>query len=168
MKSDSRPLTLTGGLGFFGGPGNNYSLHAIATLAEAISHGVYNNGMVTSLGWFMHKHAAGIYGAYPQDTQLEYHDLDDEKNFLVGDEPVKTVEEVSGQGKIETYTIIYSKDGTSAYAVIYGKTNEGFRFIAQTHQDPDIFKTLSTQNQVGKQVHLRYDADKKLNIAELV
>ncbi|NED69845.1 acetyl-CoA acetyltransferase, partial [Streptomyces sp. SID10244] len=27
---DARGLTLTGGLPFFGGPGNNYSLHAIA------------------------------------------------------------------------------------------------------------------------------------------
>jgi len=33
---DPRPLTLTGGLGFFGGPGNNYSLHAIATLAQRL------------------------------------------------------------------------------------------------------------------------------------
>ena len=29
---DPRGLTITGGLPFFGGPGNNYSLHAIATL----------------------------------------------------------------------------------------------------------------------------------------
>jgi uncharacterized OB-fold protein len=116
----------------------------------------------------MHKHAAGVYSAYPQDTQLQYYDLDDERAFLAGEKPVLTVEEASGQGKIETYTIIYSKDGTAAYAVVYGKTNEGFRFIAQTRQDPDVFKALSTQNQVGKQVHLKCDVDKKLNIAELV
>lgn len=167
-KSDPRPLTLTGGLGFFGGPGNNYSLHAIATLAEAISHGIYNNGLVTSLGWFMHKHAAGVYSAYPQNTGLQYHDLDDENDFLAGEEPVKIAEEVSGKGEIETYTIICSKDGVPAYAVIYGKTNKGFRFIARTRHDPNIFKALSTQRYVGRQVHLKYDADKKLNIAELL
>ncbi len=41
---DPRPLTLTGGLGFFGGPGNNYSLHSIATLAEKIAKGEKTNG----------------------------------------------------------------------------------------------------------------------------
>ena len=29
--NDSRPLTVTGGLPFFGGPGNNYSMHAIVS-----------------------------------------------------------------------------------------------------------------------------------------
>ncbi len=59
--NDPRPLTLTGGLGFFGGPGNNYNLHAVATLAEQIAGNQYRTGLVTALGWFMHKHAAGVY-----------------------------------------------------------------------------------------------------------
>jgi acetyl-CoA C-acetyltransferase len=166
-KSDPRPLTLTGGLGFFGGPGNNYSLHAIATLAEAISRGLYNHGLITSLGWFMHKHAAGVYSATPGDTRLQYADLEDEKDFLAGGDPVPAVEEASGQGEIETYTMIYKRDGTPAYGVIYGKTDRGFRFVAQTPRDPDLFKALSTENQVGKKVRLQFDVGKRRNIAEL-
>jgi len=30
-QDDPRPLTLTGGLPYFGGPGNNYSMHAIVS-----------------------------------------------------------------------------------------------------------------------------------------
>ena len=33
---DPRGLTVTGGLPFFGGPGNNYSMHAIATVLEKL------------------------------------------------------------------------------------------------------------------------------------
>ena len=33
---DPRRLTVTGGLPFFGGPGNNYSMHAIATVADRL------------------------------------------------------------------------------------------------------------------------------------
>ena len=33
---DPRPLTLTGGLPYFGGPGNNYSMHAIAAAVERV------------------------------------------------------------------------------------------------------------------------------------
>ena len=165
--NDPRPLTLTGGLGFFGGPGNNYSLHAVATLADAIACEKIDNGLITSLGWFMHKHAAGVYGATPVDTDLQYHDLEDEKDYLVGKEPVKIIDNASGKGVIETYTVVYLKDATSSYAVIYGKTDKGLRFIAQPHPDSDVFNILTTQNQVGASVQLRHDAGRNQNIAEL-
>ncbi|MCP4722421.1 MAG: hypothetical protein GY860_23420, partial [Desulfobacteraceae bacterium] len=79
-EDDPRPPTLTGGLGFFGGPGNNYNLHAIATLAKMIAQGKKKTGLVTALGWFMHKHAAGIYSSIPPKKSLETIDLEDQKN----------------------------------------------------------------------------------------
>jgi acetyl-CoA C-acetyltransferase len=85
---DPRPLTVTGGLGFFGGPGNNYSLHAVATLADIISGGENDHGLITSLGWFLHKHAVGVYSAFPAETDPSYHDLADEKDCLAGRAPV--------------------------------------------------------------------------------
>ena len=33
-EADPRELTVTGGLPYFGGPGNNYSMHAIASMME--------------------------------------------------------------------------------------------------------------------------------------
>ena len=36
LPQDSRGLTLTGGLPYFGGPGNNYSMHAIAEAVERV------------------------------------------------------------------------------------------------------------------------------------
>ena len=35
-RLDHRGLTVTGGLPFFGGPGNNYSMHAIASMVEQL------------------------------------------------------------------------------------------------------------------------------------
>ncbi|UCF95332.1 MAG: hypothetical protein JSW39_14685 [Desulfobacterales bacterium] len=164
---DQRPLTLTGGLGFFGGPGNNYSLHAVATLAEAIAGGVHDSGMITSLGWFMHKHAVGIYSAIPRATSLGQYDLEDERDYLVGEEPVQTADEGSGKAVIETYTVIYTRDGRPLRAVIYGTTDEGLRFVAQTPPAAEIFDRLTIRNQVGASVRLRHDASQNLNIAEL-
>lgn len=169
LKNDEkRPLTLTGGLGFFGGPGNNYSLHAVATLVESISQGKATTGMITSLGWFFYKNAVGIYSATPKETTLSQYDLADEKDFLVGSNPVSIAKLVSGKGIIETYTIIYAKDGSPSYAVVYGKTDKWLRFIAQTPAEPDVFDALSTQNQVGRAVRLTHDASQNRNIAELI
>ncbi|HEY6624738.1 MAG TPA: hypothetical protein VIX85_12940 [Acidimicrobiales bacterium] len=80
---DARGLTVTGGLPYFGGPGNNYVTHSIATmtdlLREAGSAGSSGSagsgssgsapaptlGLVTGLGWFITKHALGLYGTGP-------------------------------------------------------------------------------------------------------
>ena len=55
---------MTGGLPYFGGPGNNYSLHAVATMVDRLRH-EGGTGLVTALGWYLTKHAAGVYGADP-------------------------------------------------------------------------------------------------------
>lgn len=165
---DDRPLTLTGGLGFFGGPGNNYSLHAIATLAESISEGKFNNGMITSLGWFIHKHAVGVYSSAPPDHDVSTHDIEDKENFLSGDTPAPLREQVSGKGEIETYTVIHDRDGEPSYAVIYGISEKGFRFVANSPRDKLIFKKLMSANYVGKTVRLSHDAAAGINIADIV
>ncbi len=76
---DSRGLTVTGGLPYFGGPGNNYTTHGIATVTDILrdpapapgtrggrgdGSGV-RLGMTTGLGWFVTKHSIGIYGTSP-------------------------------------------------------------------------------------------------------
>ena len=167
-QDDPRPFTVTGGLGFFGGPGNNYSLHAVATMVEMIAEGKINNGLVTALGWFMHKHAAGIYSATPTETDLRHHDIDDIKAPLAGGQPVTIAEKASGRGHIETYTVIYKKDGTPDYTLIYGKTEKGARFIANSDTDQETVTALTTENQVGKAVHLCYDDQKKRTLAHLL
>ena len=61
---DARRLTVTGGLPYFGGPGNNYCLHAVATMAERLLD-TGGAGLVTALGWYLTKHAAGVYADRP-------------------------------------------------------------------------------------------------------
>ncbi len=72
---DRRSLTVTGGLPYFGGPGNNYTTHALATLTDRLRNGGRAGpaaegagvrlGLATALGWFVTKHALGLYGTEP-------------------------------------------------------------------------------------------------------
>jgi acetyl-CoA C-acetyltransferase len=76
---DRRGLTVTGGLPYFGGPGNNYTTHGIATVTDILrdpSAGVDGGrsgagaspvrmGLATGLGWFITKHAMGLYATAP-------------------------------------------------------------------------------------------------------
>ncbi len=164
--TDQRPLTLTGGLGFFGGPGNNYGLHAAATLAEAIAAGTYENGMTTGIGWFMHKHSVGIYSAHPGQTALGAFDLEDERALVVGDAPAKAVDAAEGEGIVETYTVLYARNGTPASAIVYGRTLQGLRFVARGAPEPEIFHYLTSRCRVGHRVRLRSDPRTGMNSAE--
>src|SRR5262249_60021742 len=65
--ADPRPLTVTGGLPYFGGPGNNYSMHAIAETMDRVRGRPGSIGLVTALGWYLTKHAFRVYCAAPKD-----------------------------------------------------------------------------------------------------
>ena len=61
------PLSITGGLSYFGGPGSNYATHAIAHTVLRLRKHPEQFGLVTALGWYLTKHSAGIYsGVEPQ------------------------------------------------------------------------------------------------------
>ncbi|WDP89707.1 MAG: hypothetical protein HUN04_08255 [Desulfobacter sp.] len=162
---DPRPMTLTGGLGFFGGPGNNYNLHAVATLCGRIADGQATTGMATALGWFMQKHAAGIYSAIPTKNSLAEMDREDENDFLAGDSPMEVDPAPTGRGIIETYTIVYRRDQIPEYAVIYGRTEKGLRFIARAPDDPAVYHRLSHENMVEKTVSLAPEPESGLTLA---
>ena len=56
-------MSMTGGLSFFGGAGNNYSTHAIATVVEKLRQDRQAYGLVLANGGFMSKQSAGVYSA---------------------------------------------------------------------------------------------------------
>ncbi len=62
---DSRPLTVTGGLAFAGGPVNNYATHGIAAMVEALRADPGSVGVTTALGWYATKHSAGVWSTDP-------------------------------------------------------------------------------------------------------
>ena len=120
--TDPRPLTVTGGLPFFGGPGNNYSLHAIASMAEHLRQNAGDYGLVLANGGWMSKEAVGIWSTErPSDfTPVE-----------PAATPTQQVDlaETPTTGKLETFTVTYGKSGPEQ-GIIFARTETGERFIA--------------------------------------
>ncbi len=165
---DPRPLTQTGGLGFFGGPGSNYALHGIASLAASISAGTLRSGMATALGWFMHKYAAGIYADAPGESELGAADTEDMAAPETGAWPVDRIDLASGMGTIETYTVVYARDHSPVRGIVYGRTDDGLRFVANSGTDAATFEALTSANRIGRRVHLRSDPGSGTNRAKLM
>lgn len=166
-NDDPRRLTTTGGLGFFGGPGSNYALHGIATLTQKISEGQFKTGMATAIGWFMHKYALGIYGDSPNDHDFSADDAIDLQNPEAGRPPLARVDSYNGEGKIDTYTVVFSRDRNPEKAIIIGTTDDGQRFIANSATDDATFEQLMSENQIGATVSVTATSD-NINVASII
>ncbi|HEX7443909.1 MAG TPA: hypothetical protein VF320_08480, partial [Acidimicrobiales bacterium] len=63
--TDDRPLTVTGGLPYHGGPGSNYATHALVAMSETLRADPGGHGLVTGVGMHMTSHAATLWSATP-------------------------------------------------------------------------------------------------------
>jgi acetyl-CoA C-acetyltransferase len=114
LDDPARPLTVTGGLTFAGGPGNNYVAHAIATLAARLREQPDTLGLVTGVGWYMTKHAVGIYAGSPSPRAF----VRLVPQETVDAEPQRAPAiEYSGPAELEAYTVLHDRDGSPERAI---------------------------------------------------
>jgi acetyl-CoA C-acetyltransferase len=118
---DPRGLTLTGGLPFFGGAGNNYSAHAIAEAVARVRADRGSFALVGANGGWMSKYATGIYSTTPADwgANDRFRKLPKATNAV----PVSAAP--FDHATIETYTINRGPKGDQA--IFIGRNPSGER-----------------------------------------
>ncbi|HPY24582.1 MAG TPA: acetyl-CoA acetyltransferase [Mycobacterium sp.] len=148
-----RPLTVTGGLTFAGGPWNNYVMHSIATMAEVLRRNPGSRGLVTANGGYLTKHSFGVYSTTPparpfrrEDVQAEV-DREPTRTTLVGWE---------GTGSVESWTVPFDRDGKPEKAFLAVRTPGGERVLAVV-ADADTASAAVTQDIVGASVRVHAD-----------
>jgi acetyl-CoA C-acetyltransferase len=102
-----RPLTVTGGMTFGGGPLNNYVMHSIARMAEVLRADPGSLGLCTGNGGFLAKHAFGVYSTEPPKQGFRYANPQSEVDALPGREVVTDYE---GQATLESYTVRFGQE----------------------------------------------------------
>lgn len=122
-----RPLTVTGGLTFAGGPWNNYVMHSIATMAEVLRAQPGTRGLITANGGYLTKHSFGVYSTTPPATPFRWEDVQAE----VDREPTRTAHvEWEGTGSVEAWTVPFDRDGKPERAFVAVRTPDGGRALA--------------------------------------
>lgn len=154
---DDRPLTVTGGLCFAGGPVNNYPTHGLAAMAEALRADPGSFGVTTALGWCATKHSAGVWsttppaGGYvrvePRVTQAKVDAVP----------PSAVTDRHDGDATIEASEVVMERDGTPAQAIVAIRTPSGARTMAET-TDPAIAGAMVDEAWEGRTVRIRHDA----------
>ncbi|MGR8946648.1 MAG: acetyl-CoA acetyltransferase [Gammaproteobacteria bacterium] len=148
----SRALTLTGGLPYFGGPGNNYSMHAIAEVVERVRGNPGSYGMVVANGGYLSKHSAGVYSATahkrwrPIDNKAIQHSMDNAPKITVA-------ETGSGQAEIETYVAAYNR-GIPTVGYVFARVPvSSERLIAKVcENDKTTLNELFNSEPVGRHI----------------
>jgi acetyl-CoA C-acetyltransferase len=147
---DPRPLTVTGGLPYHGGPGNNYATHAVATMMDKLRAAPGTKGLVSGLGWYVTKHSLGIYSAAPPPRPWRREDPATYQGGLDAMPHPQLALAPQGRGTIETYTVLHDRDGTPARGVVIGRLTDGQRFLANTPDDRVVLEALMSEEGVGR------------------
>ena len=149
-EDDPRPLTVTGGLPYFGGPGNNYVMHAMAQMVGILRRHPGKTGLVTGNSFYMTKHSAAVCGTTPPanhtaataDISFCQKTVDRRTKYEIDPQP-------SGRGTVETYTVIYDRNNLPARGVVIGRAENGKRFAAFTPNDSSLFSDMVSEDFCG-------------------
>ncbi|GAA5037832.1 acetyl-CoA acetyltransferase [Thermocatellispora tengchongensis] len=162
----SRELTVTGGLPFFGGAGNNYSMHAIAEIVQRLRAQPGAYGLVGANGGLLSKYSAGVYsttpaGWRPDDSAALQAEIDSWPG-------VPQALRADGWGVIETYTVKHARDGRRT-GIVVGRLEDGDRrFLAMAADgDADMLALLTTGEPIGRRVYARsFDFGNRVSVSE--
>ncbi len=150
---DPRGLTLTGGLPYFGGPGNNYVTHSIAYLVERLREHPDDMGLVTGISWYVTKNAIGIYSCKPPPSGWKVGDTSEAQDRIDAT-AIEVATGVTGDAVVDGFTVEHNKDTGPARAPLYARLSDGRRVVAVA-ADAAIPAKLSGTSLIGETVHVR-------------
>ena len=149
---ETRPLTVTGGLTFGGGPLNNYVMHAIARTVELLRKGTDQLALVTANGGNLYKHVHAVYGNRPPESGFAFDDVQAEIDAL----PARCcLPEYHGEVTVESYSVMYH-GGVPAVAHCACLTDSGERVWVNT-EDAELMTAMTTEEFCGRSARINSD-----------
>jgi len=159
-EDDPRGLTITGGLPYFGGPGNNYVTHSIAEMLGRVRGKPGSKGMITANGNYVTKQSAGIYSTEPPIKPFQPKDPKTYQARIDAAKGPTVTETPAGAATIETYEVMHDRKGPS-YAILFGRLADGSRFIANTPEDAALLRDMTETDYLNVAGKVATDGDGK-------
>ncbi len=143
---DARGLTLTGGLPYFGGAGNDYSLHAIVEAVARARGKPGDYSFVFANGGYLTKSSFGVYATPPTRGRWSRADPATYQREIDAVPSPAFTRAPSGPATVEALTVVHDR-GDPAFAIVIGRQADGTRFLAQT---TDGLSDLAAASAVGR------------------
>jgi acetyl-CoA C-acetyltransferase len=129
LGADVTP-TVTGGLTFFGAPLNTYMTHATCAMVRQLRNGA-KLGLLYGQGGFVTKHHALVLSREtPREPLAQETSVQSEADRHRGPVP-DFVTEADGKGSVESFTVIYGRNGDVEHGVVMLRTSSNARALAR-------------------------------------
>jgi acetyl-CoA C-acetyltransferase len=140
-EGDPRPLSLTGGLPYHGGPGSNYMSHSISHAVDSLRRGEGTVAMVTGVGMHMAKHVAAVYSREP-GAASEAPDHAAQQNVVGEPETDRiVVGHADGPAVVRAATVVHGHDGSPETVLAICGLPDGHRCYARS-EHPDVIDAV--------------------------
>ena len=149
LAPDTVP-TVTGGLTFFGAPLNTYMTNAACAMTRRLRDGG-GSGLLYGQGEFVTKHHALAVSSIPprDDAILRASSVQDRADARRGAVPQFSTE-AEGGANIETFTVIYDREGAPSHGVVIARMRSGERVLARVAEIDEIARlTDARQTPIG-------------------
>jgi acetyl-CoA C-acetyltransferase len=146
---DSRGVTVTGGLPYFGGAASDYMTHSIATMVDVLRHDPGAFGLVSGVGMHMTKHVYGVYSTTPGARTPV-----DAPKVETGPRPI--TDSYAGTAVVATYSVAHGRDGAPAWGLLVCDLPDGSRCYARS-DEPAVLDAMERDEWVGARVDLATD-----------
>jgi acetyl-CoA C-acetyltransferase len=145
-----KPLTVTGGMTFGGGPLNNYVLQATCKMAQILRSDPGAKGMVTSVSGMLTKQGFGLWSTESGGQRFANVDVSDE--VMAVDNGVELVDAHQGGAVILGYTVLFAASDP-ARAIAVCELPDGKRTVVFS-ADSIIMEKMMTEDLCGRSVQL--------------
>jgi acetyl-CoA C-acetyltransferase len=126
-----KPATVFGGLTFGGGPIGNYMSHAVVSMVLKLRETGRYGFLFANGGFATHNHTI-VLGKQQIPGAVFPQDFDFQAEADAARAPVPhLVEDYAGPATIETYTVLYERDGSPKWGIIVALTPQGDRTLAK-------------------------------------
>ncbi len=151
---DPRGLSLTGGLPYFGGPGNNYAMHSIVNVVKRLRADGQGNGLVAANGGFISKHCIGIYSKNAPANGWRQADKDALNAVVENQSGPKVAGHADGRANIEGYSVEFDRTGPKR-GFVFGRIEDGRRFVGCTDRDDsETVQELLNSDPIGRAIYV--------------
>ncbi|MFZ4690698.1 MAG: acetyl-CoA acetyltransferase, partial [Polymorphobacter sp.] len=129
-------FSVTGGLSFAGAGLNCYMLQATCAMVRSLRDAPAARALLYGQGGYVTKHHALVIGsaAAPAASLMLPKDVQDDAETRRDPVP-ETDLGYAGSATLETFSVVYDRDGTAAYGGVIGRTPAGKRLLARVAGD---------------------------------
>ncbi len=147
---EGRPLSVSGGMPFAGGPLNNFVLQAAVRLAEVLRADPGSHALLTAVSGILTKQGVSLWSTTPGAREFGFEDV---AGAVARATPsVDVVAQAEGEARVVSYTVTYHEE-RPLQGVLLCDLPDGRRTLATT-ADGDWMRAMETEEFCGRSVKL--------------